>query len=186
MCLQYSPFAAVAHKYHGFQIQGAQIGVISLYRLQVTKLKEAINRMPTITTEDEERIVSGEDIHANTVDAFQGDEKDIIILSCVRSETTSAADFADSPNRINVALSRARFHLIIVGNPKTLSSSNLWKRVLLASRKTVSGYFPMLEASMKFIASLHLAQRSALGEDDASTDVQDMLFTDSDDNKTEA
>jgi hypothetical protein len=46
------------------------------------------------------------------VDAFQGGEKELIILSCVR---TSAGGFFDSPKRMNVALTRAKCHLIIVG-----------------------------------------------------------------------
>jgi regulator of nonsense transcripts 1 len=46
------------------------------------------------------------------VDAFQGGEKDVVILSCVRS---SAGSFFDSPKRMNVALTRARRNLIIVG-----------------------------------------------------------------------
>lgn len=56
--------------------------------------------------------VSGYGIQISTVDAFQGAEKDIIILSCVRSK--QGLGFIDSPNRINVALTRAKHHLIVV------------------------------------------------------------------------
>ena len=51
-------------------------------------------------------------IQVSTVDAFQGGEREIIILSCVRSSGTG---FMDSTKRMNVALTRAKRHLVIVG-----------------------------------------------------------------------
>lgn len=56
-----------------------------------------------------------------SVDAFQGREKDIIIMSCVRSNEHQGIGFLSDPRRLNVALTRARYGIIIVGNPKVLS-----------------------------------------------------------------
>ncbi len=55
------------------------------------------------------------------MDAFQGREKDYILLSCVRSSESHGIGFLADPRRLNVALTRAKFGLILVGNPKVLS-----------------------------------------------------------------
>ena len=60
-------------------------------------------------------------IEVASVDAFQGREKDIIIMSCVRSNEHQGIGFLSDPRRLNVALTRARYGIIIVGNPKVLS-----------------------------------------------------------------
>lgn len=61
----------------------------------------------------------------STVDSFQGGERDIIILSLVRENSSS---FLQDSKRINVALTRAKHHLIIVGSG-TVRLKGLWKRV---------------------------------------------------------
>lgn len=66
-----------------------------------------------------------------SVDAFQGREKDIIIMSCVRSNEHQGIGFLSDPRRLNVALTRARYGIIIVGNPKVLSKvSHFLKQVV--------------------------------------------------------
>ena len=61
------------------------------------------------------------------MDAFQGGEKDVIILSTVR---TSESQFMDNQPRVNVALTRAKRHLIILGNRNVFSMNELWSKVL--------------------------------------------------------
>lgn len=65
---------------------------------------------------------------------LQGREKDIIIVTCVRSNDHQGIGFLNDSRRLNVALTRARYGLIVIGNAKVLSRHPLWN-YLLASFK---------------------------------------------------
>lgn len=95
-----------------------QIGVIALYKAQAHLLRSRI---------DEECGVDDGAILVSTVDAFQGGERDIILISCAR---TSTVGFTDNAERLNVALTRARHHLIIIGNAVALQVSKTWAAVI--------------------------------------------------------
>lgn len=60
--------------------------------------------------------------------AAQGAERDVVIVCCSRTKNASA--FTDSRTRLNVALTRARYHLIIVGHLRVLNKSPMWKQVV--------------------------------------------------------
>lgn len=69
-------------------------------------------------------------IEVASVDAFQGREKDYIILSCVRSNDHQGIGFLSDGRRLNVALTRAKYGLILLGNPRVLSRNALWHALL--------------------------------------------------------
>lgn len=77
-------------------------------------------------------------VQVSTVDAFQGAEKEIIILSCVR---TRQIGFIDSEKRMNVALTRGRRHLLIVGNLACLRKNHLWGRVIQHCEGKIKRHF---------------------------------------------
>lgn len=85
-------------------------------------------------------------VQVSTVDAFQGAEKEIIVLSCVR---TRQIGFIDSEKRMNVALTRAKRHLLIVGNLSCLSKNRLWGRVIYHCKGNI--FFSFLFKIMQLI-----------------------------------
>ncbi len=99
------------------------VGVITFYGSQLSELtsleKKGFWRLPR-----EDRNYPHLDIRFGTVDRFQGQEKDIIIVSLVRNNKKHEVGFAKKPHRINVAFSRARNLLIIVGNPDNFRFGN--------------------------------------------------------------
>ncbi|KAJ1799779.1 ATP-dependent RNA helicase [Coemansia sp. RSA 2399] len=70
------------------------------------------------------------DVEVASVDAFQGREKDYIIVSCVRNNDHHGIGFLSDPRRLNVALTRARYGIIVLGSPRALSRNPLWYELL--------------------------------------------------------
>lgn len=91
-------------------VNASQVGVIALYKAQATQIREALRDYAGATSSFDQQAVQ-----ISTVDAFQGGEKDIVIVSCVR---TAATGFIDDLGRTNVAVTRARHHLLILGKVK--------------------------------------------------------------------
>ena len=96
-----------------------KIGVISPYKEQVRLLRKTfIDRFGNLILKQ---------VDFNTVDGFQGQEKDIIIFSCVRAETNAGVGFLADIRRMNVALTRARSSLWVVGSVDALVSNKTWR-----------------------------------------------------------
>jgi len=103
----------------------AQVGVITPYDGQKKYVFEHMRRAGPLAT------TLYEAIEVASVDAFQGREKDFILVSCVRSSETQGIGFLSDPRRLNVALTRARLGIILLGNPRVLSKNPLWAALLL-------------------------------------------------------
>lgn len=98
------------------------IGVICLYKAQSYVIANLINNNQAGANK-----IVNENLIISTVDAFQGSEMDIIIIASTRTFLT---DFIENSNRINVAISRARRCVIVVGSMNTLERSSLWNTVI--------------------------------------------------------
>lgn len=102
-----------------------QIGIITPYEGQRSYLVSYLARNGAMASS------TYADIEIASVDSFQGREKDIIIVTCVRSNEHQGVGFLNDPRRLNVALTRARYGVVVLGNPKVLSKQPLWNALLM-------------------------------------------------------
>lgn len=105
-------------------VQPKDIGVITPYEGQRSYIVSSMQNTGTFKKENYK------EIEVASVDAFQGREKDFIVLSCVRSNDHQGIGFLSDPRRLNVAMTRAKYGLVILGNPKVLSKHPLWHYLL--------------------------------------------------------
>ncbi|GAB4821477.1 hypothetical protein N2152v2_008523 [Parachlorella kessleri] len=128
-----------------------QIGIITPYEGQ------RANIVTTMTRNGPMRQSLYVEVECASVDAFQGREKDYIILSCVRSNEHQARaglkgiGFLSDPRRLNVALTRARYGLVVLGNPRVLAKQPLWSALIYHFKEAgalVEGPLTNLKQSM--------------------------------------
>jgi len=98
------------------KVDMSRVGVITFYSGQVQMISDRIRRMPG-------KLFNQVLVH--TVDGFQGDERDIIIISFVRANPKKRVGFLKDFRRLNVAVTRARQHLIMLGHAPTLQANAL-------------------------------------------------------------
>ncbi len=98
-----------------------EVGVISPYRAQAEGLRERLG---------------ADELEVDTVDAFQGREKTAILLSLVRSNTEGTLGFLEDLRRINVAITRAKRHLFVVGDSATLGRHPYFARLIEHAQTT--------------------------------------------------
>ncbi len=101
-----------------------RIGIITFYKGQADYIRTDLNKKFT-------------GIKVNTVDGFQGGECDMIIISCVRANLKQRIGFLHDSRRLNVALTRAKYSLIILGDIKTLAKDDMAELVQDASDREI-------------------------------------------------
>ena len=102
--------------------ESIDVGIISPYRAQVQYLKKLIKKYEFF--KPYRRLIS-----VNTVDGFQGQERDVILISLVRSNDEGQIGFLKDLRRMNVAMTRARMKLIILGNKDTMTRHPFYKKL---------------------------------------------------------
>ena len=102
--------------------ESIDVGIISPYRAQVQYLKRLIKKYEFF--KPYRRLIS-----VNTVDGFQGQERDIILISLVRSNDNGQIGFLKDLRRMNVAMTRARMKLIILGNKDTMTQHPFYQKL---------------------------------------------------------
>jgi len=105
---------SMVDKYIEKGVQAEKIGVITPYDAQRDLLQDLLP----------------DSVEVNTIDGYQGRERDVIIISFVRSNDSKQLGFLTDLRRLNVALTRARRKLIIVGNSETLSAHPTYARLI--------------------------------------------------------
>jgi superfamily I DNA and/or RNA helicase len=104
-------------------VESTTFGIISPYKAQVGILRRMAAKSRTLST-------IRNHLSINTVDGFQGQERDIILISMVRDNEQGNIGFLKDLRRMNVAITRARLKLIIVGNCDTLSKTTFYQELI--------------------------------------------------------
>ncbi|CAI5437489.1 unnamed protein product [Caenorhabditis angaria] len=97
-----------------------QIGIITPYEGQRAFIVNYMHTQGSLNSK------LYENVQIASVDAFQGREKDFIIVTCVRSNSSSGIGFLNDPRRLNVAITRAKYGLVVIGNAKVLGRQPMW------------------------------------------------------------
>ncbi|XP_058098086.1 helicase SEN1-like isoform X2 [Magnolia sinica] len=121
--------------------QRVSVGVVSPYTAQIIAIQEKLGK----TYETQVDFV----VNVKSIDGFQGGEEDVIIMSTVRSNSNGSVGFLSNTQRTNVALTRARYCLWIVGNGQTLiKSGSIWKKIVLDAKRRGCFFNAMEDASL--------------------------------------
>ncbi|KAM9995489.1 hypothetical protein ACTFIY_001678 [Dictyostelium cf. discoideum] len=147
-------------------------GIITPYKLQMNEIKEQLIR-------SEHRYL---DISVSTIDGVQGSEKDIIIMSCVRSIEKFGIGFLSDRRRINVALTRAKLGLYVIGTYKVLTKDNTWEKFLLHTTIDFSQIYKSNHINNNSNQSIQNSDQNSKDDHDDNNDDSD---NDSDDEESE-
>ena len=102
--------------------ESIDVGIISPYRAQVQYLKRLLKKYEFF--KPYRRLIS-----VNTVDGFQGQERDVILISLVRSNDEGQIGFLKDLRRMNVAMTRARMKLVILGDKSTMTKHPFYQKL---------------------------------------------------------
>ncbi|XP_074537209.1 putative helicase mov-10-B.2 [Halichoeres trimaculatus] len=138
------------------KLSGKDIGIIAPYRKQVEKIRKALRADAVLS--------QWSDLKVGCVEEFQGQERKIIMVSTVRSSMNYVRmdmdfniGFLSNAKRLNVALTRAKSLMIVVGNPVILNKDPVWKEFIsyCVKEKGYTGYdFKEAEGEDELVATL--------------------------------
>jgi superfamily I DNA and/or RNA helicase len=156
------------------------MAVISPYSKQVQCIRTELSNRNHMTRYH----VNAQNVQVGTVDSFQGQETDIVIFSAVRSNPTKELGFLRDPRRLNVAITRAKRGLILVGDPTVLRTCRHWaalldsceRRGLCLNAKDFTD--PERTGTHKSVSLSNMSNDSTVLEKDEE-EVQDLLQTSS-------
>ncbi|MBK8699907.1 MAG: IGHMBP2 family helicase [Saprospiraceae bacterium] len=106
---------------HADLISQQAVGIIAPYAEQVRFISANIREDDTFANWQ---------IEVDTIDGFQGQEKDVIYISLVRSNDVFEIGFLEDVRRLNVALTRAKFKLVVVGDSATIGKNNVYAAMM--------------------------------------------------------
>lgn len=109
------------NRYAESNLEPPSIAIISPYRQQVTYLDGMIN---------DDELLKHQGITVNTIDGFQGQERDVVYISLVRSNAKADIGFLNDTRRMNVAMTRARKKLIVIGDSGTVGNHHFYNNFL--------------------------------------------------------
>lgn len=106
---------------------GSKVAVISPYKQQVKLIRE---RLRDVVGVEAARLID-----VNTIDGFQGREKDVAIFSCVRANVGKGIGFVSDFRRMNVGITRARASMLVVGSASTLMQDKHWSNLVKSAQQ---------------------------------------------------
>lgn len=143
----------------------SQLAVISPYRHQVKLLRQ---RFRATFGEQSDQVID-----INTVDGFQGREKDVAIFSCVRSNSGKGIGFVSDFRRMNVGITRARASVLVVGSASTLMQDKHWSN-LVNCAKDRGRYFKVSKPHSSFFSDANLESLRVKPKVDMEKKLQEM------------
>ena len=110
---------------NGEELSASSIGIITPYRAQIAQLQQVLQRNE----------IDLDLLTIDTVERYQGGARDIILISLCANQVSQLASLVSASGegvdrKLNVALTRARKHLILVGNPKILNENNVYRDLI--------------------------------------------------------
>ena len=157
--------SVVSNLIAGGEIESKNIAVITPYSKQVQLIRSELSANR-----------DGQDIRVGTVDSFQGQETDVVVISAVRSNLMKELGFLRDSRRLNVAITRAKRGLIIIGDRTVLRTCRHWASLLesFEARECVMDVKDINDEKHLILANISEDDRKAL----ANLSLEDMLDTD--------